>query len=486
VCRLCIEDSLRFTEGEKAQEETIHREMGNVNLDNPNPGAHDTRQDKPRAACRGEPMGSKYRERAPEAPTASEQLTLGFAQDAVELAASDHVHRWYDYVQGFDPELATRKIREHVAAEEGVVFDPFCGSGTTLVAAQFLGHQAIGVDANPLMCLVCEAKTTWDAPIGQLKSRAADLLSMLEQKLAAGPGDGEPACAIPMKSVNKWFLPSVLREVLAVHELLRQLPVTDRRVKNLLRMAYAKAMFESSQVSMCPGITFVKKPRPPLRVTLKRKLSTIASDLELLRGLDLHKRPKARVHLGDARSLGGVVASDSVDLIFTSPPYPTDIEYTRQTRAELYVLDFIETMDDVRAIKKRMVRGSPKNIYKSDNNEQLVANYTMVQDVSAAIHELTKDKNWGWDYARTVREYFGDMLVCLQECLRVLKPGGWALLVVGDQTCKGVRIPATDVLSEIGRDLGFAESYVEQVRERRSTTHSMTLPENTLALRKPG
>ncbi|HUT34255.1 MAG TPA: DNA methyltransferase [Planctomycetota bacterium] len=429
-------------------------------------------------------MSKKYPEPILDVPEVSEQLTLSFARDAAALAASDHVHRWYDYVQGFEPDLAARKLREHAAGADAVVLDPFCGSGTTLVAAQFLGYQAIGVDANPLMRLVSEAKTTWNVPLGQLKSRAAEFLAALDHKLGEKGDELGAACAIPMKTFNKWFLPAVLREVMAARDVLQHLPAMDRGVKCLLRMAYAKALFESSQVSMCPGITFVKKPRPPLRVTLRRKLMTIASDLQLIRGLDLHKQPKARVVQGDARDLTGQVAADSVDVLFTSPPYPTDIEYTRQTRAELYFLGFIETMDDVRAIKKRMVRGSPKNIYKTDNNEQLVAGYDSVQDVSAAIHELTKDKNWGWDYPRMVREYFGDMLACLREAHRVLRPGGWALLVVGDQTCKGVKIPVTDILRDIATDLGFTDSYIEIVRERRSTTHTMSLPESVLALRK--
>ena len=93
-------------------------------------------------------------------PTAGEQLELDLHPDLLSLAGSDTVHRWYDYVQGFDPELAARKVREHARGDRVVVFDPFCGSGTTLVAAQFLGFEAIGCDANPLMCLVSEAKTT--------------------------------------------------------------------------------------------------------------------------------------------------------------------------------------------------------------------------------------------------------------------------------------------------------------------------------------
>jgi site-specific DNA-methyltransferase (adenine-specific) len=46
--------------------------------------------------------------------------------------------------------LALLKRIVQLASNEGdVVLDPFCGSGTTLVAAQHLGRKWIGIDANP-------------------------------------------------------------------------------------------------------------------------------------------------------------------------------------------------------------------------------------------------------------------------------------------------------------------------------------------------
>ncbi|MDA8002501.1 MAG: site-specific DNA-methyltransferase, partial [Alphaproteobacteria bacterium] len=44
--------------------------------------------------------------------------------------------------------LPLRAIYSVMNEEKGVVIDPYCGSGTTLVAAKLLGHKCIGIDAS--------------------------------------------------------------------------------------------------------------------------------------------------------------------------------------------------------------------------------------------------------------------------------------------------------------------------------------------------
>jgi site-specific DNA-methyltransferase (adenine-specific) len=59
-------------------------------------------------------------------------------------------------------ELLERIIK--ISTDEGdVVLDPFCGSGTTLVAAKLLGRQYIGIDINPDAIELTEKRL--DAPI---------------------------------------------------------------------------------------------------------------------------------------------------------------------------------------------------------------------------------------------------------------------------------------------------------------------------------
>jgi modification methylase len=48
----------------------------------------------------------------------------------------------------FPIELPTRIIASLLEEEDGVVIDPFCGTGTTLVAAKLLGKKYIGIDIS--------------------------------------------------------------------------------------------------------------------------------------------------------------------------------------------------------------------------------------------------------------------------------------------------------------------------------------------------
>lgn len=57
-----------------------------------------------------------------------------------------------------------RPTRDH----EGDVYDPFLGSGTTLIAAEQLGRRCYGMEIDPIYCDVIIAR--WEAFTGQQAS----------------------------------------------------------------------------------------------------------------------------------------------------------------------------------------------------------------------------------------------------------------------------------------------------------------------------
>ena len=51
--------------------------------------------------------------------------------------------------------------------DDGIIFDPFLGSGTTAVAAERLGRRWIGIEMEPKYCAIAQARV--DAERNQLK-----------------------------------------------------------------------------------------------------------------------------------------------------------------------------------------------------------------------------------------------------------------------------------------------------------------------------
>lgn len=207
----------------------------------------------------------------------------------------------------------------------------------------------------------------------------------------------------------------------------------------------------------------------------------MSQDISL--GKEIEKFANCDVFNDDCRKASKFIKPSSVDFLFTSPPYPNDMEYTRQTRLDLYLLNYVKSLNDVKEIKKRMVKGSTKLIFKESNSSQYVENNSQVQSIANEIAERLKGKNWGWDYPRMAREYFGDMYLCLKEFKKILKPGAPALFIVGDQTSKNVLIPVGKILLDMAKELKFRKGKIELFRVRRSTLHEIPLNEEILALR---
>ena len=108
----------------------------------------------------------------------------------------------HPYPARFIPELPAAAL--DVLNPRGPVLDPFCGSGTTLVEAIRRGLPAVGVDINPIACLMSRVKTTsWR------RERDPDLLELhragLVEHATRGSDDSGRLGQIPR--IDHWFDP---------------------------------------------------------------------------------------------------------------------------------------------------------------------------------------------------------------------------------------------------------------------------------------
>lgn len=65
--------------------------------------------------------------------------------------------RWYNFKEAFSPKLVTDVVNS-MSFRPKTILDPFGGSGTTSVTAQFLGAQPTTIEVNPFLADLIESK----------------------------------------------------------------------------------------------------------------------------------------------------------------------------------------------------------------------------------------------------------------------------------------------------------------------------------------
>ena len=182
---------------------------------------------------------------------------------------------------------------------------------------------------------------------------------------------------------------------------------------------------------------------------------------------------------------------NSVDAVITSPPYPNEKDYTRTTRLESVLLGFIQSKEDLRNLKKRLVRSNTRGVYKTDTDDNHVTGHAQIEQIAAAIEkrriELNKDSGFERLYARVTKLYFGGMTRHLAELRRVLRPGAQLAYVVGDQASYlRVMIRTGQLLAGIASSLGYEVVGIDLFRTRLATATRDQLREEVVLLRWPG
>lgn len=100
-------------------------------------------------------------EEMPEIETAATWGDLGAVEGNPRKPATDHVQRVRNYHPTVKPVAVMRWLVRMVTPPGGTVLDPFCGSGTTGVAALIEGHRFVGVELTADYLPLIEGRLRW-------------------------------------------------------------------------------------------------------------------------------------------------------------------------------------------------------------------------------------------------------------------------------------------------------------------------------------
>ena len=424
-----------------------------------------------------------------------------------KLAPDDRaVHDWYRFVLSFPPHLVDEYLQRFGATANTRVLDPFCGTGTTVVECKKRGIPSVGIEINPVAQFAGAVKTDWTPDPDNLLAHADEVAAIALDRLRSQGVEDTPVLGAPEDTPTlpmrlrvlppeKWSLlltnsisPLPLHKTLTLLDVLRG--NSDERYERHELLALANALpFTISNLRFGPevGLGTIKKDVSVIG-TWHAGVRAIAEDLRVLASREFIP---AVVHHADARQMLEVLAPESIDMVITSPPYPNEKDYTRTTRLESVLLGFINSKEELRALKRGLVRSNTRGVYKGDDDDQWVSHFPEIQRIAEEIEarriELGKTSGFERLYARVTKLYFGGMARHLADLRTILRPGALLAYVVGDQASYlRVMIRTGQLLAEIGESLGYEVVGIDLFRTRMATATKAQLREEVVVLRWPG
>ena len=335
------------------------------------------------------------------------------------------------------PELALDALDQ--APPGAVVLDPMCGSGTVTRHAVERGHEAYGFDLDPLAVLLTRVACSHVSP--QALSRAAARLvseatRTTDRSLPWIDDDPETAAF-----VNYWFAEP---QQLALRLLASRLIGKRGPVADALRVALSRTVITKDRgASLARDVSHSR----PHRVRDENDYDVFGGFLSaashIARLLDRPVNARARVRRRDARTLPPALTR-KVDLIITSPPYLNAIDYLRGHRMSLVWFGHrVRGLRHTRSIAIGAERGP-----EAGQGTAFLPDLNVMTLPPRELSMLIR-------YSHDVQQF-------ARQMEKVLKPGGRAVVVVGDSTLKGVLIENSAIVADAAERAGL------KIVERRS------------------
>ncbi len=270
--------------------------------------------------------------RTQQALYAEIDLELSWSEDQLPQGErTKHVHSLHPYLGKYVPQLVETFLQRHFAPGD-CVYDPFVGSGTTLVEANVFGAHSVGCDISAFNCLLSRAKTT-------RYSLAAVELGLNGALAEAGRTSALPELSAVGDWLPTWYAPNALAELVAYRAAIESLGEPLRDVAKVVLSRSAR----SARLVTHFDLDF---PRAPVRQPYwcykhRRTCRPVQEAFKFLRrytGDTIRRLREFSLVRSDADALVLHQDARSVRLpfeptgIITSPPYPGLIDYHEQHR----------------------------------------------------------------------------------------------------------------------------------------------------------
>lgn len=356
-------------------------------------------------------------------------------------------HGLHKYPGRMPPQIPRRFIKIFHNASH--VFDPFCGSGTTLVEAILAGKKATGVDINPLATLISKVKTIPISPckLELAKSEVLEKTKERVEEVRTGGNRFFPPFDPKEVNLSYWFSRKAIDELSAISTyFLEDFPLEKYglEVLRFFQLCFSDTVRKVSYQKSGEFKLYRMKNWKEHNVDVYRTFEeTVVRAKNIMK--EFYQVLDREIHVevieGNFNKLE--ITIEPVDIVITSPPYGdsrTTLAYGQFSRYPLLWLGY--TKDKAYNVDSLSMGG----------NKEAPDDLLPSKAFSKALLEIKKKDS---KRAEIVKSYFFDLFASMEKIYNILDVDGHACFVIGNRTVQGIHVPTHLILIEFGEQVGF-------------------------------
>ena len=383
------------------------------------------------------------------------------------LNKNEAIHRWYPYIEGYSSCLIDNQLDSLSDENILTVYDPFGGTGTTLLVASQRGIKPYYSESNPFMRIVIEAKIN---AVNNLIKRNIGAKSILEFKTII-----EETAFVNETGILQWdgfecfFDNKNLSNLLQIKKYIST--INDEDTRQLLMLALSSISVPVSKMIRRGDLRYAKEGEKDfstidVKSLYLQKLAEMTKDIDSVGSKILFQATELSA---DARDIKG---NNLIDCVITSPPYLNGTNYIRNTKLELKLNGFITSASDLPIFHSKGIIAGINNVSKRNNHVKVL------DEVRPYIDQLSPVA-YDSRIPTMVAGYFYDMNKVIDKLHNAIKDGGIFVMDIGDSQFAGIHIPTPDILSDLCKSHGF-EKFDESILRQRRSKNGMALSQRLM------
>mgnify|MGYP004453534187 FL=1 len=371
--------------------------------------------------------------------------------DFIGADTKEYTHSFHIYPAMMIPQVAREILNRYKTKEMSVLFDPYCGTGTSLVEGSLVGLKCIGTDLNPLARLISKSKVT-KVDINNIKS----LFKNFEKYITSNKSiDLEKP---NINNIDFWFKDKQINDLLIIKYFIDNIKDDDE--KDFFLVPFSETLRE---VSLTRNGEFKLYRIPKEKIETWNPNTIELFKEKVKRNIDgyIEYEKENKIYNHEVYNFNSseeipndLIQENSVDIVITSPPYGdsgTTVAYGQFSTLSNEWLG----IEDARKLDKKLMGGKTTDIEKTG--------FDQLDEIIKTI-EAERPKR-----AKEIWSFYRDYKKSMKNVSKIIKKNGICAYVVGNRRVSDIELPTDEFTRYVFEQNGFKhiETIVRNIPNKR-------------------